>query len=206
MTLDARSGGAVFTTPHGLCAVVDVPDFAVASAEADLPAAERQYASTLASARRQNFISGRVAMHQLIATDTPVLSDDRGAPILPVGFTGSISHKGTRAVAIVAPADLGVVGIDIEYAAAPRGDIGRRILTEREPTVTGKLLTRVFAIKEAIYKAVDPVVRRYVGFQDVEIFKEIACVVDPSTLPVQLHIWCVERDGYWLATARAVPV
>lgn len=206
MTLDARSGGAVFTTPHGLCAVVDVPDFAVVSAETDLPAAERQYASTLTGARRHNFISGRVAMHQLIASDTPVLSDDRGAPILPAGFTGSISHKRTRAVAIVAPADLGVVGIDIEHAAAPRGDIGRRILTEREPTVTGKLLTRVFAIKEAIYKAVDPLVGRYVGFQDIEIIEESAAPVDSSALPVRLQIWCTERDGHWLATARAVRV
>lgn len=194
----------MFTTPHGLCACVDVHAVAAASTETELPAAERQRAAALSGARRREFVAGRMAMHQLVGGGTSVATDDRGAPVLPLGLTGSISHKATRAVAIVAPADLGYVGIDLERAAPPRGDIGGRILTAREPAVTGKLLTRIFAIKEAIYKAIDPIVRRYVGFQEVEIIGEMAKAVDRATLPVALEYWCVERDGYWLATARAV--
>lgn len=204
MTLDARSGGGVFVTPHGLCAVVDMHKADVAQAEASLPPAERQYAAAFSGARRRDFVVGRTAIHQLIAGEPPILASDRGAPSLPAGLTGSISHKGTRAGAIVAPADLGHVGIDIELAAAPRGNIGRRILTEREPAVAGKLLTRVFAIKEAIYKAIDPIVRRYVGFQEIEIIDGVAVPVDPANLPVRIDVWCAERAGHWLATARAV--
>lgn len=202
--IDARIGAGVFTTPHGLCACVDMHDIAVGSAEAELTAAERQYAAAFRGARRRAFVAGRIAMHQLVGGATSIATDDRGAPVLRPGLTGSISHKGTRAVAIVAPADLGCVGIDIERAAPPRGDIGGRILTAREPAVTGKLLTRIFAIKEAIYKAIDPIVRRYVGFQEVEVIGKNAQVVDRAALPVALEYWCAERDGYWLATARAV--
>lgn len=192
-------------TPHGRCAIVDLADTDQARALAALPAAERDHAARLAGARRRDYVAGRTAIHQLVASDTAILTDDRGAPMLPPALTGSISHKGSRAAAIVATADLGHIGIDLERAIAPRGDIGSRILTPREPIVTGKELTRVFAIKEAIYKAIDPIVRRYVGFQEVEIFDDTVAVVDATALPVQIEFWCCELDSYWLATARARP-
>lgn len=144
-------------------------------------------------------------MHRVVTSDMPILSDDRGAPTLPAGWSGSISHKGACAIAIAAPAALGNLGIDLERAIAPRGDIGARILTPREPAVVGKWLTRVFAIKEAVYKAIDPIVRRYVGFQEVEVVGDVVVVVDPKKLPVQIESWCVEHGGYWLAVARAKP-
>jgi 4'-phosphopantetheinyl transferase EntD len=191
------------TTPHGRCAVLELADGQLAAALAALPAAERAHAAALGEVRRREFITGRTAMHELVEGDVAILADDRGAPTLPAGLVGSISHKGARAAAIVAPAGAGHVGIDLELAAAPRQDIGRRILTPSEPRVTGKDLTRVFAIKEAIYKAVDPIVRRYVGFTEVELVGDTARPIDANALPVTLEVWCCETDGYWLATARA---
>lgn len=220
-TLPFADTGDVVATPFGLCAIVDLADADVPQAWAALPAAERARADSFAGARRRDFIAGRTAMHRLVADDVAILSDDRGAPKLPPGRCGSISHKASRAVAIVAPVVTGYVGIDLERAVAPRGDIGRRILTPREPAVTGKWLTRVFAIKEAIYKAIDPLVRRYVGFHEIEVGHLLprppeadahsscaeacdgtAVVVDAQALPVRIEFWCIERDGYWLAAAR----
>jgi len=196
----------IVDTPYGRCAIVEVAEADLAEALAALPASERIHALQFSGFRRREFVAGRTAIHQLIAGDVAVLSDDRGAPLVPSGLTGSISHKGSRALAIVAPVEHGHVGVDLERAVAPRGDIGSRILSPREPVVTGKSLTRVFAIKEAIYKAVDPIVRRYVGFHEVEIIDAGARVVDPRTLPVRLEFWCIEHEGYWVAAARANPL
>jgi enterobactin synthetase component D len=194
--------------PHGTCVLCESAD------EARLPQAERDHAQTLGGVRRREFIIGRIALHEALGDwTTPVLPDDRGAPVLPAGWVGSVSHKDARAAAIVVPAGAGWVGVDIERAAAPRTDIGRRILTPREQATIaalagderGRALTLRFAIKEAIYKAIDPHLRRYVGFMEVELaLADTACEVI-SELPLVIEAaWC-EHDGHWLATARAHP-
>jgi 4'-phosphopantetheinyl transferase EntD len=187
------------TTPFGRCAVLELDDRQLAFAIASLPEVERLHAETLPGVRQREFVTGRTAIHELFEDNVAVLGDDRGAPVMPAGLSGSITHKGVRAAAIVAPADAGYVGIDLERAIAPRMDIARRILTPREPRVTGAELTRVFSIKEAIYKAVDPIVRRFVGFQEVELLDGRAI----TQLPVVIEYASCEHDGYWIATARA---
>jgi len=199
-------GRSELTTPHGRCVVLDLPDGELAAALAALPAAERDRAEALSPVRRRDFVAGRTALHALVG-DVPIEASDRGAPVV-AGWTCSISHKGARAVALVAPAGDGFVGVDLEHAAPPRVDIAPRILTPREPRAAGAALTRVFAIKEAIYKAIDPIVRRYVHFGEVEV--ELAThritVVDPAALAVAVDAWSLELDGHWLATARGRPI
>jgi enterobactin synthetase component D len=195
----------VVDTPHGRCVIVELGD--PIAALAALPDAERAHATTLGEIRRRDYIAGRGALH--LALDdfaTPILADDRGAPVLPVGWVGSVSHKGVRAAALIAPAGAGWVGVDLELAAAPRQDIARRILTPHEQSKLpdrGRAVTLRFAIKEAIYKAIDPFVRRYVGFTEVELeLGEHACTVT-SALPLAIEASWRELDGHWLATARA---
>jgi 4'-phosphopantetheinyl transferase EntD len=158
--------------------------------------------------RNREFARGRAALRVALGFDGAIGATDRGAPAVPAGWSGSLSHKGELAAAIAAPADAGWVGIDLELAVASRQPIERRILTPREARASGRDVTRVFAIKEAIYKAIDPIVRRYVAFTEVEL--EIgsagACtvrIVDPSHLPVEIEAWWAEHAGHWLATARA---
>jgi 4'-phosphopantetheinyl transferase EntD len=127
---------------------------------------------------------------------------------VPAGFSGSISHKLTRAAALLAPAEHGHVGVDLERKAPSKLDIASRILTPREARVAGAELLRVFAIKEAIYKAIDPMVRRYVGFLEVELVVGEAGrvdvhIVDATKLPVVIEAWWTELEHHWLATARA---
>ena len=201
-------------TPHGLGSIVELEDDAVDSALAALPAAEQAHAATLSVIRRRELIGGRTALHDALAAlapglaDTALLADDRGAPKLPPGWVGSVSHKGRRAVALVAPAvdDGGRVGVDLELAAPSRQDIARWILTARELASLvdrGRGATLRFSIKEAIYKAVDPFVRRYVGFTEVELDVLDGTALVTSELPFEIETTWRELDGYWLATARA---
>jgi 4'-phosphopantetheinyl transferase EntD len=187
-------------TPHGRCAIVELADDALDGALAQLPELERARAGELSPVRRREFITGRTALHALIG-DAAIAVGDRGGP-LAAGWTCSISHKGARAVALAAPAGDGFVGVDLEHVRPPRVDIAARILTPREPRATGAALLRVFAIKEAIYKAIDPIVRRYVKFTEVELDADGGVT---SALPAAIEAWAIELDGFWLATARARP-
>ena len=141
--------------------------------------------------RRASFIGGRVALRTAIAAlgadagdaaspALPILSTPRGAPALPSGYVGSVSHKRELAVAIVAraePTPRTTLGIDVEIPRPLRTDIAPRVLTDDEraalagldPAARDAEVLFRFAAKEAIYKALDPWVQRLVSFQEVEI-------------------------------------
>jgi 4'-phosphopantetheinyl transferase EntD len=146
---------------------------------------ERAAGAALPIARRGEWAAGRLALRAALAragadadADLPIGIDDRGAPRVPDGFTGSISHKRGLAIAVAAPlAGEARVGIDLELDAPSRVAIDTRVLTPAERAAIaaldedarGRAVMLRFAIKEAVYKAVDPFVRRYVGFQEVEL-------------------------------------
>ena len=221
--MSSSGGTGVFEGDHGRCVIVAASEHDVELAIAALPAPERVRAAALSGSRRREMLAGRAALRAVLAdmagaaaAREPIVADDRGAPVLPVGWVGSISHKGAHAAAIVTP-DVGArIGVDLEVAAPPRLDIGGRVLTVREraalapldPVAYGRAVTLRFAIKEAIYKAVDPFVRRYVGFTEVELdlASDGHCeviVLDPVRLPVTVDARWREIDGHWFATARA---
>ena len=201
----------LLTTPHGTVALVDLPDASVEAAAAQLAPEEQAFAATLSAVRRRELIAGRTALRALLAAEHaahPILPDDRGAPQLPAGWVGSVSHKGTAAAAIIAPSSdpRAHVGVDLELAAPPKQDIARWILTKREQETLddrGRGATLRFSIKEAIYKAVDPFVRRYVAFTEVELDVHDGTAHVSSELPLAIETTWREHGGFWLATARA---
>jgi enterobactin synthetase component D len=183
-------------------AVRDVPEHAwddvldTAVATGSLHAAEADFARQLSVARRATFMAGREALRSALGQlppanatgayrEFPILRTHRGAPLLPDGVTGSVTHKSTLALATVAPrvASLQHVGIDLERRPVERDlrsrSIGRKILTAREldyvqqwgeDTLDGRERVLLhFALKEAVYKAIDPFVERYVRFTEVEL-------------------------------------
>ena len=171
-------------TPHGVLTGVHLPDSSDPVPEAvlsRLPSAEATFARTLKGYRQPSFVAGRIALRracgQLSTDPPPILPDDRGAPTLPEHLSGSISHKRTLAVGMVGQAHNGTLGVDLEEYEPARLRIAPSVLTEHELHVIEQLpedrrwislLTR-FSIKESIYKAVDPHVRRYVGFHEAEV-------------------------------------
>ncbi len=222
---------ATLHTRHGTCGLLaiagdtlapeGIPTVDLAHAHAALHPDERAVADQLGPVRRRDWIAGRAALRALFTAagappDAPLTADDRGAPVVPAGWVASISHKRGVAAAILAPEQGWTLGVDVELAAPPRHDLGRRILTDGEqlvvsalpPTERGHRVTLAFAIKEAVYKAIDPFVRRYVGFREVElaIAADGACAVspvDPGQIPLEIEAEWREHAGLWLVVARA---
>ncbi len=198
---------------HGVCAIVELDAIDAAALHPD----ERATAAALPAIRAREHLGGRAALRQALAQlaatcEIAIGADDRGAPILPAGWIGSVSHKGTLAAAIVAPADGSArVGIDLERRGPLRAEIARRIMTATElvtlptdPTARTAAVLLHFSIKEAIYKAIDPFVRRYVGFQEVELAFADDGVRVTSAIPLAIEATYREHGGHWLATARAM--
>lgn len=177
-------------------------------------------ARSLPPARRTGFVGGRLAARTAAADAGlamgPVRHDDRGAPLALGGVTVSISHKSTMAVALVVPASEWRVGVDLEILRHPRVDISPRVLTEEERAaisdLEGDMWTRAlllrFSVKEALYKAIDPFVRRYVAFHEVQVQPldtgRVLVVLGP-TLPDDLIVEASWHDveAVVLTTARA---
>jgi 4'-phosphopantetheinyl transferase EntD len=175
--------------PFGTCVAVSLPE-----GDFPLPAAlhpgEGAFALALPGPRRASWIGGRIALRAALAAaglEAPdaILATPRGAPLLPAGVIGSVSHKRTIAVALAAragapaaraAASTATVGIDVEEIRPLRTDIASRVLTPDEladlpadGAARDAAVLRRFSAKEAIYKALDPWVRRFVGFEEASL-------------------------------------
>lgn len=170
--------------PHGILAAVHLPNPSDEIPESilhRLHADERSHVMELAGKRRNEWIGGRIAAKvaaRAIGVDLPaLLSDNYGAPRAPRSLTVSIAHKESLAVALVARGAHGTVGVDFEQIGRDRRDIAPKVLTPaeheeilglREDRQWTAILLR-FAIKEAIYKALAPRMRRFIAFNEAEI-------------------------------------
>ncbi len=146
-----------------------------------LPPEEAAYAVTLRGYRQVQFVGGRIALRraceQLGRQPPPLLSDGRGAPVVGSGLSGSVSHKRDLAVGMACMSTAGSLGVDIEDYGPARPGIESSVLTEPERAAIAELPERQrwmallirFSIKESIYKALDPFVRRYVGFLEAQV-------------------------------------
>jgi enterobactin synthetase component D len=169
-------------TPHGVVTAVHIPDSPDPVPEevlARLPTAEAVHARTLKGYRQPSFVGGRLALRKAAEqlgqpVPGPILPDARGTPLLPAALSGSISHKRDLAIGMVSAASHGTLGVDLEDYGPQRLGIAESVLRPEELAELAELpdarrwiaLLVRFSIKESIYKAVDPFVRRYVGFHE----------------------------------------
>jgi len=116
---------------------------------------------------------GRELMAQLGVPPAPIPNDASGAPIWPEGLIGSFAHDDTIAVAAVGLRQVAAsAGIDIEPAIPLPADVRELVLTAAEQTQTerdpcgGRL---VFAVKEAVYKAVHPLDQTFLEYHDIDV-------------------------------------
>ena len=215
------------TLEHGKCVGVRIPAAGAALdalARAALWPEARVRAAALPPARRRTWVGGRVAMREALlrlgVAPVAVPTDDRGAPVLPAGVSGSVTHKEALAAALVASESLARVGVDLELDVARSPDIASRILTPAEMAETAHLdatdrarevLLR-FSAKEAIYKALDPFVRRYVGFGEVAVSPrgDGTAAVTPGLRagegPFVIEVRWLRFEGIVLTTARVTLV
>ena len=128
--------------------------------------------------RRLEFSTGRYFAKQALSflgfsSNEPLGLDGR-RPVWPKGVIGSISHSDSLAFVIVSNQPwLKGLGVDVEPAAALPSSIHRMVCT---PTERGRMgyenslfATRLFSAKEAVFKAVNPITKKMIEFQDVEL-------------------------------------
>lgn len=176
-----RSSDRRETTPFGVLTLVSLTTPLACHA---LHADEALFAQGLEEPRRTTWIGGRLALKAALAGIATaegvgaILSDERGAPQIPKGWLGSIAHKDTVAVGLADRASAGTwLGVDVEHDRPTRVDISKKILTPDElgalaplsAAERGRWVRIAFALKEAVYKAIDPQLRRYVGFKEVSV-------------------------------------
>jgi 4'-phosphopantetheinyl transferase EntD len=128
--------------------------------------------------RAHEFATGRrlvrCAMDDLgVAACAVPRAEDR-SPIWPAGLMGSITHANDLAIAAVARAgDFRGVGIDLEEPERITEPLFGKLFTESERArldgVDPRLPGLMFSAKEAGYKAVNPSVGKFIGFQEAEV-------------------------------------
>ncbi|MFH1176660.1 MAG: 4'-phosphopantetheinyl transferase superfamily protein [Acidobacteriota bacterium] len=208
--------------PHGLAAGVHLPPrlgTPLEEALSRLHPQEREIVDRARGWRQVQLAGGRLAFGTLLAElgleRIAVRSDLHGAPILPPGWAGSLSHTRNLAVAIMAPGEHGL-GIDVEETRRARPGIAQRVLCPDEvaalssPGEEARALQILihFSIKEALYKAVHPLLRRPLNFRDFALQATgPGAVTVEARLPeagrLELAAWYLLLDDHVLATAVA---
>jgi 4'-phosphopantetheinyl transferase EntD len=106
------------------------------------------------------------------------MAEDR-TPIWPNGVVGSITHSGEFAAAAVAwAADIAGIGIDSEQIIDPAAarDIAAVCMVDEAALFAAgdggsfcEFCTMVFSAKEAVFKCLFPLTRKFLEFSDVRI-------------------------------------
>ena len=116
----------------------------------------------MAARRRATFSSGRVAARAALAAagcPEQAIGDREGAPEPPAGWLLSISHTDEVAVAVACRTDaFAGLGVDVEQVARMDPRFARYIVraSDRLPPGAGpRELTCAFALREAVFKALD---------------------------------------------------
>ena len=146
-----------------------------------VPAIERHCLDRVGPARRCSFIAGRIALRAALTwvgkSSDGIGISRLGAPQVPKGFVGSVSHSTGVAVAIAAR-DFGYrVGIDIERLDRWRPYLMARTLGEAEhldcwsmPVGLRVPETAIrFSIKEAAFKAASSLTSAALAYEDLEV-------------------------------------
>lgn len=125
--------------------------------------------------RRQSGAARIVARRLMVQMGQPqraILKGSSGAPIWPDSMVGSMAHSAEMAVAALARrTDFLSLGIDIEPAQPLDADLLTLVATlgERQALASDPLAGRLlFTIKEAVYKAVNPLDGVFLEHHDVE--------------------------------------
>ena len=221
--------------PHGRCVGVRVPSTLDPADVIILPDEEQSFLGSLSLARKSTWLAGRIALHAALhdlgLDHGAVLATSRGAPELPDGVTASISHKRTLAVALAAPKTGGLsLGVDIEPVPTlpasltepgwdNRPDISSRVMTPEELAVLATIpehqrrreVILHFSLKEALYKAINPVVGRYVSFQEATVLPHsdgsvaVTLSLTKGEGPFEVDARWSEIEGHLLTTAALRP-
>ncbi len=191
----------------------------VADHTTSLLAAERVGLERMAEVRRAEYSSGRRVARQalsLLGIEGCSVTARGRLPVWPLGVVGSITHSRTLALAMVGrEADVAGIGVDLEQERRVNERVAARVLVpaERRNLAEQDWRTMLFAAKEAVYKAVNPVVGEYLDFGDVEVsaskdgtFTAVTTRARKSTSMIASGRGHFRRvEGHWLCTFLVLP-
>lgn len=142
------------------------------------------------------------------AEDTSVGTGEGGERNWPAGFVGSLTHKGTVVLGVIASAgSVQMIGIDLERIdgndlAAIEDSIAPEGIAPGMDPETARLV--LFSVKEAVFKAQYPATRRRLAFADVRLTKW-----EQAGGYIRAVVWCPVEDleiracvvGNWVVSA-----
>lgn len=138
--------------------------------------------------RRREFAAGRLLAREALASVgidddlrlRALLPQPDRSPCWPEGVVGSITHCASLcAVAVARAQDCAGLGLDVEPAQPLKSELLPQIVRPEEFERFDALPDAVralggiaaFAMKEALYKAIYPIRRRFLEFHDVEVLR-----------------------------------
>jgi len=159
--------------------------------------------------RRRASGAARLAARAALAalggpSDAPLARALGGFARWPAGYVGSLAHDADIAVAVAARADAAAaLGVDVEPAEPLPPDVAEIALLpgERRAAARDLRLGRaVFAAKEAVYKAINPLDGTPLEYEDIEIDLEagVARLSDGRRLRLDFA-----RGARWIVVALA---
>jgi len=215
-----------FTVDSALVRGLFAPEIRVAASPlrfdaGDLRRGERALVRGVVEKREREFATGRVLARELLGEwsdpDFELLRDDDRVPRWPSDVVGSISHtagmgEGLCVVAVSSARNRRGVGVDVEPDEAVSEGLEASICLPSEqawiggagPDDRGRRCRVVFSIKEAVYKAFFPTVRKVWGFMEVEVEIDLGAEAFRARLPESAGQSDIEgrvlrRDGWILS-------
>ncbi len=160
--------GVVCVEATGAPAAVPLVGDEVAAVARAVPARRAEYAAVRGCARD--------ALEVLGYGRPPVPSAVDRSPVWPVGVVGALTHcDGYRAAAVARASRWAGVGIDAEPLDPLPPDVGPLVMSEDERAALATLDPALcpdrvlFSAKESVYKVWSPLVRTWLGFEDVRV-------------------------------------
>lgn len=184
---------------------------------------EQSLVSHSVEVRKAEFGDARWCAHQALAElgysgQDPILRGERGMPLWPKGFVGSMSHTTGLRAAVAAPETfVRSMGIDVEPAEPLPEGVLPQVARSGEMAQLDRLREQgyecadriLFCAKEATYKAWFPMTHRWLGFEQAEIdIRDDGSIISyllvrPTPVPFITGRWVVAED--YVVVATSVP-
>lgn len=147
--------------------------------------------------RRAEYLASRLCVREALRpfgfANFVLANDADRAPIWPTGIVGSLSHTRACVSLLLAKSSSGkLLGVDCEEIMRPETAAGMRdmIINANEEAVLAcsglpfaTALTAAFSLKESLYKALFPVFRQFMHFNEAEI---VACEANLASVTLRL--------------------
>jgi len=140
---------------------------------------ERSYLDEVKSPKRRKEYIRRCFLFHQIYSNHPLIKSQGGDPQRPKGTIGSLSHKAghTLMTLIDKPDPLLSTGIDLENFEKMHEGLFKKVCGKEELELLKgaegwseiEVASLIFSYKEALYKAIHPIGRKFFYFHDAEV-------------------------------------